>query len=46
MSTFVWHNGASEAATVTTNERAGGLRYGEVEVGQETVIFDPDDAHE
>jgi dihydrofolate reductase len=26
-------------------ERAGGLKYGEVEVGQETVIFDSDAAH-
>jgi hypothetical protein len=25
-------------------ERAGGLKYGEVEVGQETVIFDSDAA--
>jgi hypothetical protein len=27
-------------------ERAGGLKYGEVEVGQDTVIFDSDAAHE
>jgi hypothetical protein len=26
-------------------ERAGGLKYGEVEVGQETVIFDSGAAH-
>jgi hypothetical protein len=26
-------------------ERAGGLKYGEVEVGQETVIFDSDTAN-
>jgi hypothetical protein len=26
-------------------ERAGGLKYGEVEVGQETVIFDSDTAY-
>ena len=26
-------------------ERAGDLKYGEVEVGQETVIFDSDAAH-
>ena len=26
-------------------ERAGGLKYGEVEVGRETVIFDSDTAH-
>ena len=26
-------------------ERAGGLKYGEVEVGEETVIFDSDTAH-
>jgi hypothetical protein len=25
-------------------ERAGGLKYGEVEVGEETVIFDSDTA--
>ena len=25
--------------------RVGGLKYGEVEVGQETVIFDSDAAH-
>jgi dihydrofolate reductase len=28
-------------AVLHVYERAGGLRYGEVEVGQETVIFDP-----
>jgi hypothetical protein len=27
-------------------ERAGDLRYGEVEVGQDTVIFDPDPARQ
>ena len=27
-------------------ERAGGLKYGKVEVGQETVIFDSDSAHQ
>jgi dihydrofolate reductase len=27
-------------------ERAGGLKYGKVEVGQEPVIFDPDPAHQ
>jgi hypothetical protein len=27
-------------AVLHVYERAGGLRYGEVEVGQETVIFD------
>ena len=26
-------------------ERAGGLKYGEVEVGQETVIFDSESSH-
>lgn len=31
-------------AVLHVYERAGGLRYGEVEVGQETVIFDPDAA--
>jgi dihydrofolate reductase len=29
-------------AVLHVYERAGSLRYGEVEVGQETVIFDPD----
>lgn len=28
-------------AVLHVYDRAGGLRYGEVEVGQETVIFDP-----
>jgi dihydrofolate reductase len=32
-------------AVLHVYERAGGLRYGEVEVGQETVIFDSDTAH-
>jgi dihydrofolate reductase len=31
-------------AVLHVYERVGGLRYGEVEVGQETVIFDADDA--
>ena len=31
-------------AVLHVYERAGGLRYGEVEVGQETVIFDPESA--
>jgi dihydrofolate reductase len=31
-------------AVLHVYERAGGLKYGEVEVGQETVIFDPDAA--
>ncbi len=31
-------------AVLHVYERAGDLRYGEVEVGQETVIFDPDAA--
>jgi dihydrofolate reductase len=31
-------------AVLHVYERAGGLRYGEVEVGQETVIFDSDTA--
>lgn len=31
---------ASTGAVLLVYERAGGLRYGEVEVGQETVIFD------
>jgi dihydrofolate reductase len=29
-------------AVLHVYERAGGLKYGEVEVGQETVIFDPE----
>jgi dihydrofolate reductase len=33
-------------AVLHVYERAGGLEYGEVEVGQETVIFDPSTAHE
>jgi hypothetical protein len=32
----------STGAVLHVYERAGGLRYGEVEVGQETVIFDSD----
>jgi dihydrofolate reductase len=32
-------------AVLHVYERAGGLKYGEVEVGQETVIFDSDTAH-
>jgi len=31
-------------AVLHVYERAGGLKYGEVEVGQETVIFDSDPA--
>ena len=33
---------ATTGAVLHVYERAGALRYGEVEVGQETVIFDPD----
>jgi dihydrofolate reductase len=33
-------------AVLHVYERAGGLKYGEVEVGQETVIFDSGAAHE
>jgi dihydrofolate reductase len=33
-------------AVLHVYERAGGLKYGEVEVGQETVIFDSDTKHE
>jgi dihydrofolate reductase len=32
---------STTGAVLHVYERAGGLRYGEVEVGQETVIFDP-----
>jgi dihydrofolate reductase len=32
-------------AVLHVYERAGGLKYGEVEVGQETVIFDSETAH-
>jgi dihydrofolate reductase len=32
-------------AVLHVYERAGGLKYGEVQVGQETVIFDSDTAH-
>ncbi len=33
-------------AVLHVYERAGDLKYGEVEVGQETVTFDPDATHE
>lgn len=33
-------------AVLHVYERAGGLKYGELEVGQDTVIFDPGVAHE
>jgi dihydrofolate reductase len=33
-------------AVLHVYERVGGLRYGEVEVGEETEVFDPDTAHE
>jgi dihydrofolate reductase len=33
-------------AVLHVYERAGGLRYGEVEVGQETVIFDSESSHQ
>jgi len=36
---------ATTGAVLHVYERAGDLRYGEVEVGQETVIFDSDAAH-
>ena len=36
---------ATTGAVLHVYERAGELRYGEVEVGQETVIFDADAAH-
>ena len=35
---------ATTGAVLHVYERAGGLRYGELEVGQETVIFDSDAA--
>jgi hypothetical protein len=35
---------ASTGAVLHVYERAGDLRYGEVEVGQEPVIFDSDAA--
>lgn len=35
----------ASGAVLNVYERTGGLRYGEVEVGEETVIFDPDTAH-
>jgi dihydrofolate reductase len=37
---------AATGAVLHVYERAGDLRYGEVEVGQETVIFDSDAAHQ
>jgi hypothetical protein len=36
----------ASGAVLHVYERAGGLKYGEVEVGQETLIFDSDAAHE
>lgn len=36
--------GTSTGGVLHVYERAGGLRYGEVEVGRETVIFDSDTA--
>ena len=36
---------ATTGAVLHVYERAGDLRYGEVEVGRETVIFDSDAAH-
>jgi len=36
----------SAGAVLHVYERAGGLKYGEVEVGQETVIFDSDAARQ
>ena len=36
---------ATSGAVLHVYERAGGLRYGEVEVGEETVIFDSDATH-
>jgi len=35
----------TSGAVLHVYERAGGLKYGEVEVGQETLIFDSDTAH-
>ena len=37
---------ATTGAVLHVYERAGALRYGEVEVGHETVIFDPDAPHQ
>jgi dihydrofolate reductase len=37
---------ATTGAVLHVYERAGGLRYGEVEVGQETVIFESDAARQ
>ncbi len=36
---------ATTGAVLHVYERAGDLRYGEVEVGEETVIFDAPAAH-
>jgi len=33
-------------AVLNVYERLGGLKYGEVEVGQEAVIFDSSSAHQ
>ena len=35
----------AKGAVLHVYERAGGLKYGEAEVGQETVLFDSDTAH-
>ena len=37
---------ATTGAVLHVYERAGALRYGEVEVGQGTVVFDPDAPHQ
>jgi hypothetical protein len=37
---------ACSGAVLYVYERMGGLKCGEVEVGQETVIFDSDTAHD
>ena len=42
---FVDTQQTATGAVLHVYERTGGLKYGEVEVGEETVIFDSDPTH-